>query len=43
MPKSTSFRSGMLGQGLALGPLDLLELVDFGAFAVVAATDTLGE
>ena len=26
---------GMLGQGLPLGPLDLLELVDFGAFAVV--------
>jgi hypothetical protein len=33
----------MLGQCFSLGPLDLLELVDFAAFAVVAATDALGE
>ena len=34
---------GVLGQGLPLGPLDLLELVDFRAFAVAAAADPLGE
>ena len=33
----------MLGQGLALGALDLLELVDLGSFAVVDATDSIGE
>ena len=34
---------GVFGQGLPLGPLDLLELIDFGAFAVVGAADALGE
>ena len=34
---------GMVGQRLALGPLDLLELVDRGAFAVVGAADAVGE
>jgi len=33
----------MFGQGLPLGPLDLLELIDFGAFAVIGAADALGE
>ena len=43
MPKSISCPLGMIGQGLALGPLDLLELVDRGAFAVIGAADPLGE
>ena len=34
---------GMLGQRLPLGPLDLLELVDLGAFAVLGAADPLGK
>ena len=34
---------GMLGQGLPLGPLDLLELVDLGAFAVAGPADALGK
>ena len=34
---------GMIGERLALGPLDLLELVDGGAFAVVGAADAVGE
>ncbi len=33
----------VLGQGLPLRPLDLLELVDLGAFAVVGAADAVGE
>ncbi len=37
------FPLGMIGQGLPLGPLDLLELVDLGAFAVVGAADAVGE
>ena len=34
---------GEVVDGLALGPLDLLEFVDGGAFAVVGAADTVGE
>ena len=34
---------GIIGQGLAFGALDLFELVDFGAFAVVDAADAVGE
>ena len=34
---------GMVGERLALGALDLLELVDRGAFAVVGAADAVGE
>ena len=34
---------GMLGQGLALGPLDLLELIDRGALAVIGAADAVGK
>ena len=34
---------GMVGQRLALGPLDLLELVDGGAFAVIGPADAIGE
>ena len=34
---------GMLGQRLALGPLDLLELVDLGPFAVIGAANAVGE
>jgi hypothetical protein len=33
----------MLGQGLALRALDLLELVDLGAFAVVRAANAVGK
>src|SRR5262249_51799522 len=34
---------GMGGERLALGTLDLLELVDLGALAVAGATDAVGE
>src|SRR5262249_50243897 len=34
---------GVFGEGLALGALDLLELVDLGALAVVGAADAVGE
>src|SRR5262249_25247164 len=34
---------GVIGQGLALGTLDLLELVDLGALAVARAADPVGE
>ena len=37
------FSLGMLGQRFPLGPLDLLELVNLGAFSVVGAADALGE
>ena len=37
------FPLGVLGQGLPLRPLDLLELVDLAAFAVVRAADAVGE
>ena len=43
MPKSSSLPLGMVGQRLALGPLDLLELVDRGAFAVIGPADAVGE
>ena len=33
----------MFGQGLSLGPLDLLELIDFGTLAVIGAADALGK
>jgi hypothetical protein len=33
----------VLGQGLPLGPLDLLELVDLRALAVVGTADPLGK
>src|SRR5207344_124406 len=34
---------GMIGERLTLGALDLLELVDLGALAVVGAADAVGE
>ena len=34
---------GMIGEGLTLGPLDLLELVDGGRLAVLGAADAVGE
>ena len=34
---------GMVGERLAFGALDLFELVDGGAFAVVGAADAVGE
>src|SRR5262249_994069 len=34
---------GVFGKGLALGALDLLELVDFGPLAVVGPTKALGK
>jgi hypothetical protein len=34
---------GMLGEGLAFGALDLLELVDGGGLAVLGAADAVGE
>ena len=43
MPKSTSLPLGMLGQRLALGPLDLLELIDLGPFAVIDTADAIGK
>ena len=43
MPKSISLPLGVVGQSLPLRPLDLLELVDFRAFAVLAAADAVGE
>src|SRR5262249_49414334 len=33
----------VLGEDGPLGPLDLLELVDFGALAVIGPADALGE
>ena len=33
----------MIGQRLALGPLDLLELVDRRAFAVIGAANPVGK
>ena len=34
---------GMLGHGLALGPLDLLELIDLGPFAVIDTANAFGK
>ena len=34
---------GMFGQGLAFRPLDLFELIDLAALAVVGAADAVGE
>ena len=43
MPKSSRRRSGWAASDGSLGPLDLLELVDLGALAVVGAADAVGE
>ncbi len=37
------FALGMLGHGLALGPLDLLEFINLGSLAVIGTADPLGE
>ena len=37
------FAFGVFGEGFALGALDLLELVDLGALAVVGPADAFGE
>jgi hypothetical protein len=33
----------MFGDGLAFGSLDLFELIDLGAFAVLSAADAVGK
>ena len=37
------FSLGMLGNRLALGPFDLLELIDFASLAVLGAANSFGE